>query len=420
MTDNQNLISRRDFLKGSAATVTAASVGLLGTAVAQESDVKPDRVVCAFIGTGSQGSMLLGKAMRVPGVRMAGICDIYPPHLKRGLDIARTARGYEDYRWMLERKDVEAVFIATPLYLHAQMANDAMQAGKHVFCEKMMAYSVDQAKSMARTSRSTGKILQIGHQRRHNQLYNHAYKLIQEGVLGQITHVRAVWNRNGSWRRAVPEPKYERLLNWRLYSEYSQGLMAELASHQLHVANWFLDALPISVMGMGGVDYWKDGRDVYDNVNVLFEYPEAVKVYYQSLTTNQFDGYYEQFMGDKGTLVISTDYARLYQEPRVEDIAWASMAHREKIGGKDAIILDADVTTKLRQESSEGEHIETEGARKDDYLNEIESFIQSVREGTPCICDAEEGLRSAVTCIVANEAMAKQKKLTYKADMFKI
>ena len=410
MTD----MSRRDFLKGAA--ITAASVGLLGTARAQ--DVEP--ITCGFIGTGSQGLMDLGKALRVPGVQMAGICDIYPPNLKKGLHMARGARGYTDYRWMLERKDIQAIFIATPLYLHAPMAIDAMQAGKHVFSEKMMAYSIDDAKLMAKTARDTRKNLQIGHQRRYNAMYNHAYDLIKQGVLGKITHVRLMWNRNGSWRRAVPDPQYERLINWRMYKDQSQGLMAELASHQVHVANWFLNSTPISVMGMGGIDYWKDGREVYDNVNVLFEYPEGVKVFFQSLTTNQYDDCYEQFMGDKGTLIMSPGGARLVPEPKAEELAWASMAHKETVGGKEAIVLDADVTPKLKAQAGQGEQLDAGAAKKDDYLSEVESFIQSIREAKEPGCNAMEGLRSAVSCLLANQAMAKGKKLQYSSDMFKV
>jgi predicted dehydrogenase len=413
-------ISRRDFLKGSAASVAAATMGLLSSARGEENVAKVEPVVCGFIGTGSQGSSDLGKLMRVPGVKVVGICDIYEPNLKKGLDIAGLTSGYTDYRSMLERKDIQAIFIATPLYLHAPMAIDAMQAGKHVFSEKMMAYSIEDAKKMARTARDTKKVLQIGYQRRYSPLYNHAYKLIKEGVLGKITHVRVMWNRNGSWRRAVPDAKYERLINWRMYKDYSQGLMAELGSHQMHVTDWFLESTPVSVMGMGGIDYWKDGREVYDNVNVVFEYPGGVKVYCQSLTTNQYDGCYEQFMGDKGTLVITSDKAQLFREPKAEDLVWGEMAHKETVGGKEAIVLDADVTAKLRAQAATGEQLDADVPKKDDYQSEIDSFIQCVREGKEADCNGLEGLRSAATCITANKAMEAGKKLKYTPDMFTI
>jgi len=413
MTDMERL-TRRDFLKGSAAAVTAASVGLLSNAVAEEKPVR-----CGFIGVGSEGHMLLGKTLRIPGVDVVAICDIYPPHLKRSLRSV-LARGYEDYRWMLERKDIDAVIIATPLYLHAPMAIDAMQAGKHVLCEKMMAHSIDDAKAMARTARDTKKLLQIGHQRRYNSLYNHAYKLIKEGAIGKITHVRLMWNRNGSWRRAVPDAKYERLLNWRMYRDYSQGLMAELGSHLFHVANWYLDSIPVSVMGYGSIDYWKDGREVFDNVNVIAEYPGGVKVYFQSLTTNQYDNCYEQFMGDKGTLIIEGGGAHIFPEPKAEQLTWSAMAHKEKVDGKEGIVLDADVTPRLKQQGGPGETITTGVPKKDDYSTELESFIACVREGKAVQCDPLEGLRSAATCLLANQAMEQGKKLIYKPEMFNI
>ena len=407
-------LSRREFIKGSAAA--ALTLGLASRVSAQQDT---EKIRCGFIGVGVQGGMLLSKLVRTPGVKVTTVCDIYEPNLQKGMKIAGIAHGYKDYRRMLDRGDLDAVFIATPLSLHASMAIDAMKSGKHVFCEKMMAYSIDGAKAMLHTSRETGKRLQIGYQRRYNAVYNHAYELIKQGVLGKITHVRCIWNRNESWRRAVADQKYERLINWRLYKEYSQGLMAELGSHQTHVVNWFLKSVPVAVVGLGGVDYWKDGRETYDNVNVIFEYPEGVKLYFQSVTTNQYDDCYEQFMGDKGTLIFGPGGARLFREPRAEELTWDAAAHKEKSGGKEAIVLDADVTAKLRAQTGEGERITAGEIRKDDYTSEIESFIACILEDKQPDCDGQEGLNSAVTCLLANEAIAKGKKLLYKPEMFK-
>ncbi len=413
-------LSRREFLKASATTLAATSVGLASNASAQ-SGLEPTKI--GYIGVGSEGGMLLGKTLRIPGVKVAGICDIYPPHLTKALHDTPGARGYEDYRGLLDRKDIQAVVIATPLYLHAPMAIAAMQAGKHVLCEKMMGYTIEDAQKMARCARDTKMLLQIGHQRRYNAMYNHAYKLIQDGAIGKITAVRLMWNRNGSWRRAVPDAKYEKLLNWRMYREYSVGLMAELASHLFHVTNWYLGATPTSVVGMGGIDYWKDGRSTFDNVNVIAEYPQGVKVYFQSLTTNQYDNVYEQFMGDKGTLIIEGNNARIIREPAAEELAWGSMAHKETVGGKQAILLDADVTAKLQAKAGAEQVLKTDTAPKDDYSSELESFITCVREHKPVDgqgCGAQEGLRAAATCLLANQAMEQQKKLWYKPEMFKI
>jgi predicted dehydrogenase len=405
-------MKRRDFIKGSIAALSATAVS--------PGEGGSDIVGIGIIGVGAQGSVLLDRLLRIDGVKVVAICDIYPPHLQKGLERARDAKGYEDYRRMLdEEKEMDAVVIATPLYLHAPMSIDAMEAGKHVFCEKTMAYSVDQAKAMARISRRTGKILQIGHQRRYNPLYNHALKLIREQkVLGRITHVRALWHRNSNWRRAVPDPKYERLLNWRLYKEYSGGLMTELGSHQIDVVNWFLDSVPISVVGVAGLDYWRDGREVWDNVGCIFEYPDGVKLFYTSITTNSYDHYYEQFMGDEGTiLLLGEKEGKLIREPKAKELAWERFAKKGRTEtGREGILLDAHATARERQE---GETEKITGA-EDAYLLELQGFVGCIRKGEKPLCDEEAGLRSAVAVLMANKAMEKGEKLTIPPDMYRI
>lgn len=405
-------MKRRDFLKGSIAAFSAATASVEGSG--------SDQVGVGVIGVGSQGSVLLDRLLRIDGFKVVAICDIYPPHLQRGLERAKGAKGYEDYRKMLdEEKGMEAVVIATPLYLHAPMSIDAMEAGKHVFCEKTMAYSVDQARAMARTARRTGKILQIGHQRRYNPLYNHALKLIREQkVLGKITHIRALWHRNSNWRRAVPDPKYERLLNWRLYKEYSGGLMTELGSHQVDVVNWFLDSVPISVVGMAGLDYWKDGREVWDNVGCIFEYPDGIKLFYSSITTNSYDHYYEQFMGDEGTIILLGEReGKLIREPRAKELSWERFAKKEKTGtGREGIVLDAQATAREREQ---GEEEKITGA-EDAYLLELRGFLDCIRKGDKPLCDEEAGFRSAVAVLMANKAMEKGERLIIPPEMYRL
>ena len=101
--------------------------------------------------------------------------------------------------------------------------------------------------------------------------------MIDKGVIGKITHVQAQWHRNKSWRRGVKDPSREEQINWRMYRKYSGGLCAELMSHQVDVADWMIGSKPKSVMGVGGIDYWKDGRDIYDNISLIFTYPEGEK-----------------------------------------------------------------------------------------------------------------------------------------------
>ena len=404
-------LTRREFLKQAALGAAAFSFGILTARANQQ-----EKVRLGVIGTGAQGQNLLRQLMSLPNAEVVALCDIYAPHRIGALEIAgEKTQAYRDYRALLERRDIEAVVIATPLHLHAPMSIDAMRAGKHVFCEKAIAYSLEEARAMARTARETGRILQIGHQRHYNPIYEQAYRLIQEGAIGRITHVRALWHRNGSWRRPVPDPKFERLLNWRLYKEYSHGLLTELASHQLDVVNWFLGSYPLSVVGMGGIDYWQDGREVYDNVELIFEYPNGVKVVYTSITANAYDGYGEWFMGDKGTIVLTDENkGLLFREPRAGKLEWEEDASTVQVGGRTAITLQARPT---RRAQNPGEQL-SYGANRNAYYLELEHFCQCVRTGETPRCTAKEAIPALATVLLAEEAIATGTNRYFSPEMF--
>lgn len=450
--DKHIRVSRRDFLRDSAwaAAAAAFAAAFHERVEAQQRRTQPQKpasqqpartqparpaptarnlppVNIGIIGAGTQGQTLLQRLVRIPGARVVAVCDIYPPHLSRSLRMAGSqAKSYEDYRQLLDRKDIQGVIIATPLHLHAQMTIDALQAGKHVLCEKTMAYSIEDAKRMAQVSRETGKHLQIGHQRHYSPIYAHAREMmLDQEVIGKLVHVRAWWHRNSSWRRPVPDKKYEELLNWRLYSKYSQGLMAELASHQIDVINWFTGATPISVVGMGGIDYWKDGRDVWDNVSVIYEYPDGVKVVYTSILSNQYDGYAEQFMGDKGTLLLTNEKdGFLFKEPTAEDIGWEAQAKHKTVGkgGTAGVVLDVTATKKKGTGAViGGRKMEPGYEAKDAYVLELESFVNDViRQNKKPLCDAEVGYQAAVAALMANRAVEQGTKITLTPDMFQL
>lgn len=438
-------LSRREFMQESALAAAAVGLGSGWSEAARADDARPSAAKAeplriGIIGPGSQGQFDLKKAIKVPGLQCVAACDIFEPNLNNAKKIAQLPddSAYSDYRRLLDRKDIQAVMVTVPLPLHAKIAMDAMNAGKHVFCEKLMAYTIEDAKKMARTAKQTGKVLQIGHQRASSIGYNHAYELVNsKKVCGRVTHVRAQWNRNGSWRRSLPQGNVlgsmdfwhdqEHLVNWRLYKRTSAGLMAELGSHQIHVTNWFLNAAPVAVTGVGGLDYWKDGRDIWDNVQCIFEYPNGVKVTYQSLTTNQFDGFQEEFMGDKGTLITTVgdngyDKGLLYREPKAETLEWAQFTEKEKgANGKEGIILNASATKKLNTGAKIGETtLNTSGDGKDAYDLEFFNWAASIREGKPIYCNAEEGLRACIAILKANEAMERRTRVVIPDAMYEL
>src|SRR5512138_1431800 len=144
---------------------------------------------------------------------------------------------------------------------------------------------------MARAAVASRRVFQIGHQRLFSPTFVRGHELIRAGTIGNITQIRAYWHRNRDWRNPVPSPALERTLNWRLYRAYSCGLMTELASHHLQVSNWYLDAWPLSVVGYGAINHWKDGREVYDTVNLVYRYRDGVHLVYDSLISNKFYGF---------------------------------------------------------------------------------------------------------------------------------
>jgi predicted dehydrogenase len=311
------LTHRREFLKKIA--VVAGSAAFLAEMpwwsplrAAPPGDSPSDRVRVGLIGVGSRGSFLLSHLLRTPGVEVAALCDDYDPHLNAGLAKAKGAKGFSDYRKMLEMPGLDGVLIAVPLNLHSRMTLDVMAAGKHVFCEKSLAYTIDECQAVANAYRGSKKVFQIGHQRLFNPAYLRAHELVKSGAIGPITQIRAYWHRNGDWRNPVPSPELEHRLNWRLYRAYSCGLMTELASHHMQVANWFLGAHPLSCVGYGSINFWKDGRELYDNVNVVYRYPGGIHVIYDSLISNRFYGAEVQIMGPKGT--VEGETGRLFSE----------------------------------------------------------------------------------------------------------
>jgi predicted dehydrogenase len=432
-------VSRREMLRrGSivaAASVTVPPVVQRALYAAQdpkgaaEAAAKLDRdqapVTLAWVGSGVQGQNDMKQLMRLPGVKIAAIADVYEPHIEAALKIAGPGcEVFRDYRKLLERKDIQGVGIATPLYLHAPIAIDALNAGKAVYCEKMMAYTLEDARKMVRTADRTGRILQIGHQRRYSPDYHHALDLVKKGYFGDITHVRAQWNRNGSWRRAVPDPKFERLLNWRLYKDYSRGLMAELGSHQIDVVNWFTGMHPIAVVGIGGIDHYKDGREVFDNVQVVFEYANGLKMTYQSIQTNAFDDFSEQLMGPKGTIIVSEAGGKsmMFRERSAEEFEFAKFSqNKTKVGNREAILLDAGATTKQdKRNRTAGQTLASSGVSKNNWALALEDWVDCIRTQRKPFCDGRIGLADTACVLAANKAMEEGIRVKISEDMFRV
>ena len=319
MEDNN--FSRRDFLRTSAAAGSSAlllsSLPWLKVIAADNAKKEKRHLKIAFIGVGDRGTTLLENMLffsKGDNISIVAVCDNYEPYLKRAMDMLNgKAKAYTNYMELLNNEQLDGVVIATPPTLHAGPTIEALNRGINVFCEKAWARTIADSKRMWDAYKASGKILQIGHQRMFDPKYIKAYQMVQEGAIGEITHMRAYWHRHGDWRRHVPEGVPDRQINWRLYKDLSAGLHAELETHQVHVSNWFLGEAPIQVMGAGGINYYKNtGREVDDNISAIFTYPNGSHLIYDSINSNKHYGLEEEIMGPGGTLELEKN--RLYYE----------------------------------------------------------------------------------------------------------
>ncbi len=460
-------LARRDVLLG-LSTVPAA--GLFGYAwskqrgyeqVQKEAAAAPDEEEAAptdvpevnvgIIGVGAQGQVLIDSMLKIPGVRFRAVCDIWSEYSQKRL-VRMLKRydfevnGYEDYREMLDKeKELDAVVIATPDFWHAPQTVDCLRAGKHVYCEKEMSNTLEGARDMVLAARETGKLLQIGHQRRSNPRYQHCYeKLIEEaGLLGRIVTVNGQWNRAVSpdlgWpeRYAIPEQRLKQYgfknmaqyRNWRWYKGLGGGPIVDLGSHQIDIYSWFLGANPSHVVASGGLDYHDPAtHEWYDTVMAVYEYETPAgkaRAYYQTQTTNGSLGYFENFMGDQGNLVISeseaTNPGALYRAPTAP--AWDEWVQKGYISApklQDQPGGDGEAVLDVRESVSPDEHRVPVVLRDPYHQPHLQNFFDAVRGTATLNCPAEVGYETAVTVLKVNEAIEANQRLSFQPGDFEV
>jgi predicted dehydrogenase len=414
LTDEQKEQGRRNFLK---AIAGAPAVVALGAAAAARGPIKGGPVKAAVIGTGGMGRGLIAQC-RKESIDLKALCEINPKRRRAVVETMMKAgwpqpKEYDDWRELLQREDLEAVIIATPLWSHAEITVGCLDAGKHVLCEKMMAKTQSDCLRMTEAARRNQRTLEIGYQRYYNPVYQAAYQgIVKPGLLGDVYFARLVWHRNGNWRRREDAPgpdfnpsrwgypDWERLLNWRLYKQYSEGLVAELGSHLITATNWFFDSAPASVYATGGIARFQDGREVFDHVYATFEYPGGRTATFSSIESNAFEDHYEMFLGTKGTLILQNETeVYLFNEGE------APGARVEVSPQTTAPVADASAT---RPADTSGRTVNAASQAQTDrgisYRNEIAEFCASVRTGNPVRCGPEKAMRSAMAVITANHS----------------
>lgn len=427
--DDDRTLARRGFLRNG----SGVALGLLAgdrLAFAQAQEVKPKAkpapapaapppptVTCAVIGLGDQGRELLKALGALPGVNVKAVCDSYPAIHKRALELAPKATAVDDARKVLDDKAVQAVWIATPTHRHKDLALAALQAGKHVYCEVPLAHTVDDARLIAQTARKHPKqIFQAGCQRRLNPLEQHVFGFFRTGALAKLAMGRASWSKKSSWRRAGGTPDREAALNWRLDKQVSTGLMGEIALHQVDVASWFLRNKPLAVTGMGTIAAWKDGREIADTVQCVFEYPNGFRHVYFATLANSFEADRDVFQGSDAAVMMHKDRAWLFKESDAPNLGWEVYATKEAIHDESGIALVANATKLLDEglDPSENRDAYTKGP----FYYSCESFLNAVRGTGKTACGPVEGFEATVVALKANEAVLTNSKVVFKKEWF--
>lgn len=455
-------LTRRDFLAtGAKLGAALLAAPYIARAAAPTGPAGAARTLnVALIGCGEEGRVLLNASLKIPDIRFRAVCDIWPYNRTYGERLLKKfghdPKPFEDYREMLSSMpDLDAVIVATPDFVHAEHTNAALRAGHHVYCEKLMSNTVEGARSMVLTARETGKLLQVGHQRRSNPRYLHAkdHLLNEAHILGRIN------NASGQWNRAVTEDlgypaKYalseatlhqygyanmHEFRNWRWFKRYAGGPISDLGAHQIDVFNWFLGANPSSVMAGGGVDYYTT-HEWYDNVTAIYEFPTPsgiVRSTYGVLTTTSAGGgYHEYFMGDEGALKMSENpkYTKLYREARAPE--WDQWVAKNLIVRPDSgegAPAPVKPWEKARPKFGPPPRTSVVDVRETAALSawdmpvvldkpihqpHLENFFDAIRLGTPLACTGESAFATAVTVLKVNEAVAAKKMLTFSPGDF--
>lgn len=413
------MITRRDFLKNigmAGAGALLASTPWL-SAFAERNDTVGEKARIGIIGPGSRGRLLMDFLCKNKKAEIVAICDIYQPSIDEALKLVPKAKVYSDYRKLLEDKEVDAVFIATPLNLHYQMTMDAYDAGKHVYCEKSTGYSIEECLRMYDKHIESGLIFFGGQQRLFDPRYIKAMEMIHSGMFGDIEAIRTYWFRNGDWRREVSSPELERLINWRLYRESSKGLMTELACHQLQIGSWALRTLPEKVMGHGAITCWKDGRGVYDNINCIYVFENGVKMTFESVISNKMNGLEEQILGHLGT--VTPEKGTFYWENVAPSPAFIQMINEIESNIFDSLPMAGTSWAPETGKEQKGEFILGKQPSGDGSDLIVNAFIESVITKKQPENIAEECYYASVLALWGDEALQKNEILTFP-DKYKI
>ena len=316
MKQQDQLLSRRNILAGTTFAIMSPQ--------AVRGFQANSKISVGLIGSGGRGSYDASIVNADPRARVTALCDLYDDRLETATQKIKAAgpKVYKDFEKLLASPDIDAVVIATPPFEHPRMLEAAVQAGKHVYCEKPAGVDIEGVKRVIATARKADpkKNISFGFQQRYGPVYLEAYKRIQAGQIGTLSNARGFWIDRDPFKRVpYPDPQVEKLRNWFAYREYSGDFIVEQDCHNLDVLHWFLGARPIRAVGMGGRKVRTD-MEILDHLTLSYEFPNGIHVNFEAnqISPAGFRRVGEEFTGTKG--LIETSRERMVHRKGAKDV----------------------------------------------------------------------------------------------------
>ena len=441
--------SRRNFIKKIAAASAAVAVG--ANIFAEQNTAQffqqlkrnpfsaNDKINIALIGAGGMGTQDVITALKVPNVKIVAVCDLYEGRLKD----AKTKWGNDlfltkQYKEILNRKDVDAVIIATPDFWHQQISIDAMRAGKHVYCEKPMVHGISEGPAVIKVQNETGKIFQVGSQGVSSLGNEKAKELLKDGAIGQLNYAEGFWARHsptGAWQYPIPADASAatvdwdtylsnttkrsfdatRFFRWRNYTDYGTGMAGDLFVHLFSSLHFITNSFgPNKIYAAGGLRYWKDGREVPDVLLGTFDYPQSAAhaPFNLSLRCNFVDGTsgttYLKLVGSEGSMDVTWDSVTLKRNKTTESDDPFFIEQMKKAGkpvsDRKRILAPEEYTF-----AAEKDYL---GGPYDHFVN----FFTAIRNGGKIAEDAVFAYRAAAPALLCNDSFNQDTALLWNPE----
>jgi len=378
MEEKKSVTRRNFFQQGAVVFGVPALLGLSNSLFAKGAE----QLNCGMIGTGGRGRNLLRRIVNSPGVRVTALCDINPQALEAALDIVgkHKPRTYTYYKSLLEDKELDAVFVVTPPFLHHSMVMDVLASGRSCYCEKPLCTTVDDLNKVVEAAQASKGILQVGQQLRYLPVFRKVMPMLHQGYLGKIGFIRA--QRYSNWNGPGSAPP----MRWLYSIEESGDQIVEQSVHELDVLNWVMNDHPVRIAGLGGQNmiFEPEGREICDHYGLTLEYPGGRHAVFSMLkyapNQNNMGGRITHAYGEKGSIDLK------FGSPNT--VVWRGKQAPEPT---EITAEEADMTQKS-----------------------VDDFFRCIREGEKPFCDGETGRIAALTALLGRKAIYERRTVTWE------